>query len=320
MPKVSVIIPVYNVEKYLARCIESILTQTLVDWELILVDDCGVDKSMQIARKYSTFDNRIITLSSSRNEGPMIAREKGYKASTGDYITFVDGDDTLPPNALTDLYESAIKYNSDIVMGQIQRCLSDNQFIPFTTCIFDGLIEKEVIYQLLLKGVFPHNLCAKLFKAELLRGVSHDNFENFTNGEDGYLFLQIFENVSRFSAISQTVYFYWTYETSSSHKKLTNNMVKGISRFEKLKYDILKRHLGNIDKEFYSYLHLMASDIAKNFPRKELESIFNNDGLNLDLSFLNLLNYYNLFKSIKIYIKVNIYRKLYCQKVLILFC
>lgn len=95
--KISVIIPVYNVEKYLSRCLDSVLRQSLREIEVICVDDCTPDGSAAIINSYVQRDSRVKAIHKAQNEGPMKARESGYDMACGEYLFFCDGDDLLPP-------------------------------------------------------------------------------------------------------------------------------------------------------------------------------------------------------------------------------
>ena len=98
--KISVIMPVYNAEKYLSMAIESILNQTYKNIELICVDDCSHDKSLTILEDYQKQDSRIIIIKNKENSGPAICRDKGINASSGKYVAFIDNDDWYELDAL----------------------------------------------------------------------------------------------------------------------------------------------------------------------------------------------------------------------------
>lgn len=117
-PKVSIIIPVYNVEKYLERCINSLRKQTLEDLEIILVDDSSTDSSLQICEKFAVEDSRIKVIHKA-NEGAGMARNAALSVATGEYIGFVDSDDYVEPDMFKSLYEIAEKYSSDLVMSGV---------------------------------------------------------------------------------------------------------------------------------------------------------------------------------------------------------
>ena len=107
MKKISVIVPIYNVEKYLEKCLESIINQTFINLEIILINDGSTDFSGSICEKYKNKDNRIILIHK-KNEGLSAARNKGLSIATGDYISFVDSDDFLDLNMYEILYKKML--------------------------------------------------------------------------------------------------------------------------------------------------------------------------------------------------------------------
>ena len=121
MPKVSVIIPVYNVEKYLRECLDSVINQTLSDIEIILIDDGGKDNCPQIIDEYAQKDERIIAIHKP-NGGYGQTCNVGLERATGEYVAIVEPDDYIDSNMYKDLYNIACKYNSDIV----KSCFYDN--------------------------------------------------------------------------------------------------------------------------------------------------------------------------------------------------
>lgn len=114
--KISVIVPCYKVEQFLKKCVNSIINSTFKDFEVILVDDGSPDNSGQIADELTTKDKRIRVIHK-QNEGVVKARETGVTAARGEWITFVDADDSITPNALEDLYNASINKDTDLVIG-----------------------------------------------------------------------------------------------------------------------------------------------------------------------------------------------------------
>ena len=114
LPKISVIVPVYNVEKYVARCIESILNQTYTNIELILVDDKTPDNSGKICDEYALRDERIRVIHREKNGGLSAARNSGLEVCNGEYVTFVDSDDFLHHTAVSVMYKNLSEYNADV--------------------------------------------------------------------------------------------------------------------------------------------------------------------------------------------------------------
>lgn len=115
MPKISVIIPVYNVEKYLCECLDSVINQTLQDIEIICINDGSTDNSLEILKKYAKNDNRIVIIDK-KNEGAGEARNKGLDKASGEYLAFLDGDDFYNLDYLEKIYAKAKLTNADIVV------------------------------------------------------------------------------------------------------------------------------------------------------------------------------------------------------------
>lgn len=151
MPQVSIIVPCYNVEKYLAECIESLQAQTLKDIEIILVDDGSPDNSGKICDAYAAKDSRIRVLHKP-NQGVSAARNDGLKMATGEYVIFVDSDDYVPAEAYEKMYAKAKETNVDIVLADMYQVkngeLKYAQFFkePFVTSerkFLDQLIQAD---------------------------------------------------------------------------------------------------------------------------------------------------------------------------------
>ena len=125
MAKVSVIVPVYNVEKYLDRCMQSLLNQTLKDIEIIMVDDGSPDNCPKMCDDYAKQDSRVKVIHK-KNAGLGLARNSGLEVATGEYVAFVDSDDFTDVDAYRSLYENAQKRNADVVYAGFLMQHSDN--------------------------------------------------------------------------------------------------------------------------------------------------------------------------------------------------
>ena len=117
-PKISVIIPVYNVEKYLPACLDSVIRQSYTSLELILVDDGSSDRSLEICRSYAERDDRIRVIRRD-NGGASAARNTGLDHASGEYVSFVDSDDILFPDALEKLYQMVLREKTALAVGGI---------------------------------------------------------------------------------------------------------------------------------------------------------------------------------------------------------
>ncbi len=130
VPLVSIVVPVYNVEQYLGKCWDSLLSQTLKDIEVVCVDDCSTDSSLAILREYAGKDSRINVITSEVNGKQGAARNKGIRAARAEYIGFVDSDDYVAGNMYADLHEAAVKGGADIAVGDYAEYYSDNDVRP----------------------------------------------------------------------------------------------------------------------------------------------------------------------------------------------
>ena len=122
--KVSVIVPVYNVEKYLRECLESLVNQTLKEIEIICINDGSEDSSLEILNEYASKDSRFVIINQ-ENCGQSVARNKGLDVAKGEYIGFVDSDDWVDLNFFENLYSEAVKNNSDIAAASIRKVIYD---------------------------------------------------------------------------------------------------------------------------------------------------------------------------------------------------
>ncbi len=163
MPKVSVIVPVYNVEKYLAKCLESLVNQTLKDIEIIVVNDGSPDHSQDIIDKYVKKYPQKIKAFKKKNGGLSDARNYGLKYASGDYISFIDSDDWVEPNMLLEMYNKAIKNDFDIVVCNMEFFYEDNDNnVEFKAALFNQINKRSLM-------ISSSNACNKLFKRELFK-------------------------------------------------------------------------------------------------------------------------------------------------------
>ena len=121
MIKISIIVPVYNVEKYISRCLNSLINQTLDDIEIICVNDCSVDNSFQIVKEYAARDSRFVLIEHETNQGLGSARNSGIGIASGEYIIFIDSDDYIDTDYCEKLYNTAKKYDADIVVTNLLK-------------------------------------------------------------------------------------------------------------------------------------------------------------------------------------------------------
>lgn len=269
---VSVIIPVFNVEKYIARCLDSVINQTYKNLEIIVVNDATPDNSMYVVEEYAARDNRIRIVHNPRNMGLMMTRKNGYTVATGDYLTFVDSDDYLPLNAIEVMLGKAEETHADIVAGNFYiHDLAGNSDVRKNSLSFGDTTPDYL--RSLLKNEFAHNLWAKLYKRELFVAHAYIHYEGMVNAEDKALFYQIIMNVKKMVCIEGIVYHYMVNKQSSTNVKLTLSQIECVIKANKIVNDACDN---------YRSLHKLADSTittatmslyCKGYPAREIKEI-----------------------------------------------
>ena len=213
--KVSVIIPAYNAEDYIRRCLDSIINQVYKNLEIIVIDDSSTDNTKQIIKEYSEKDSRIIPFYSSLNKGVSASRNIGLKAATGDYIMFVDSDDQLTKEAIRRMIDISNKYNSDYVDSyHLLIYTKDNKKqvsftehkVPKNVVVYGSLKENNKVLD-----TYTY-VTGKLFKRELIGELQFD--ENLSRYEDLVFEHQIKTRLKNYVLLNKIVYIYYQREDS----------------------------------------------------------------------------------------------------------
>ena len=224
MRKISVIVPVYNAEKYLDRCIGSILAQTFRDFELILVEDGSPDRCAQMCDEWAKKDERIKVIHQS-NSGPSTARNVGIAASQGEYLTFVDSDDRISPFMLEKLLRAAKKTGADIVTCAMVRDNGKALKMPIGK---DKLTvySRDSFMDIMLKingNRNVHYVCAKLYKRSVTD--SHLFPQGFMLGEDVESSFKAVMRSERIAELSGEYYFYYENPQSTTRVSFSQNYI-----------------------------------------------------------------------------------------------
>ncbi|MFD0836290.1 glycosyltransferase [Mariniflexile aquimaris] len=174
----SVILPVYNAESYLEKCIDSILNQTFFDFEVILINDGSKDNSSTICEFYASKDNRIIYINQ-KNQGVAIARNVGLKMAKGKYIGFVDADDFIDNNMFQNILNPALIYNCDVVIAHYKICNKGKYIIPHTNIPVNTCLNKNEVKDNLLRSYYTGSdpiipdLWNKIYKYAFIKQHGH---------------------------------------------------------------------------------------------------------------------------------------------------
>jgi len=214
---ISVIVPVYNVEKYLSNCLDSIINQTYRNLEIILVDDGSTDGSVKICDDYAKKDNRIIVIHK-ENGGASTARNKGLDIAKGDYISFIDSDDYINCYMLEHLLNAIIRDNTDISICKIKftkslvESCNDNKDGISSVIMVDDVYEKLYNGQ----GLEMTSPCNKLIAKSVFKDLRYP--VGIINEDIAILHL-LMDRIREVSYINEIYYYYYQHDASVTHKK-----------------------------------------------------------------------------------------------------
>lgn len=235
-PLISVIVPVYNSETYLKECIESILSQTYKNYELILVNDGSTDSSPVICESYAQKNENVFVVHK-ENGGIATARKTGYARASGQYISYVDSDDTISPNMLEHMTSKIVKYDADIVICNMLFVAGGKETL-MRNIVPKGLYDKELLteyfYPFMLfggrkgtPGIIP-SLCNKIIRSDILKSALMDTDDSVSFGEDALCSFPCLLDADRVYVCNEAFYYYRRVETSVTHvydKDLINKFI-----------------------------------------------------------------------------------------------
>jgi len=229
-PKVSIIIPVYNVEAYLEECLNSVIEQTFRDMEIIIINDGSTDRSVEIIQNFAKRDERII-LYSQENKGVSVARNRGIRQAKGEYILFVDSDDKIDKSTLQILFQNATETNADLVLGNASLWHPDGSTQPvFNHKEMNNIsgLSGEICFEKLMdKLAFPPLVYLFFVKRKLLI----DNqlfFKRNIIHEDELWCVKTMFNSKRVSLVDLNYYLYRQREGSIMHSNNKIYRIKSI--------------------------------------------------------------------------------------------
>ena len=238
-PKVSVVIPVYNAEKYLDVCVESVVGQTYDNLEIILVDDGSLDKSPIICDDWSAKDARIKVIHKD-NAGAGMARNSGIEAATGEYVTFVDSDDYIEETTVEKCVSAVVGNGSQLVMFGRVEVYPDgktaNKPIRTDGCFFSGkdVTDKILSGLLISERGYGVGVCGKLIDLNVIKGNGVKfRLEREVLSEDTIFLMELFPHLDAVSLLTENLYYYVQNEGSFSRtvKKEYQTMNDGFIMF-----------------------------------------------------------------------------------------
>lgn len=324
--KISIIVPVYNVEQYLDECIKSILKQSYKNFELILINDGSNDNSGKICDYFASIDKRIRVIHTN-NQGVSASRNKGIRYSNGDYIMFCDSDDWIEYNLIESLYENIQSSNSDIIFSGLYRDIyvGEEKIKNLSYGISDEIIvnmkefHKYLRYVMeTLKGAFS-SPCAKLYNAKIIKDKKLYFNENMVCHEDLDFNLRFIQNSNKLHFTKDIKYHYrgirgneglerrkkndLVYEISTTYYQM-NKLLLDMDCNKSLRYYIEDWFLDN-----YNLVLKKIIKEEKNITRKEINGIL--EHLYNDKEFCDFITFNKDRIRIHRYIKYLINIKLY---------
>lgn len=286
---ISIIVPIYNVELYLEKCIESIINQTYKNLEIILVDDGSTDSCGKICDEYAKKDNRIKVIHKI-NGGLSDARNKGMEIAKGKYIGFVDGDDYVASDMYETLYKFSVKNSLDVAMCNVSTVLND-RIIEYkynselVTDDKDRIIEEVFVHK---GGGIAISVCNKLFKSITLKNLY---FEYGKTSKDLFFALKWINNTERFGRIFISKYFYVQRRNSITHLEcFSYKILDNIEACEKNLYYVRQFYKKSIPCAEYSFFIACKVDIIRIY-----------DCIDCD-------KYYNIIKDIQDKLRYNLFK------------
>jgi len=299
MPLISIIVPVYKVEQYLKRCLDSVLAQRFTDYECIIVDDCSPDNCPTICDEYAVRDSRFRVIHKQQNEGLPMARKTGLGAAVGDFIMHVDSDDWLEPNALEKLYNKQRETKADVVIGSFRQHYKDKT----REFVFNNYIitNKKKALSYFFSKRFKY-IWGKLYRASLFEHVIQPS--NIIYGEDAIVNTQIFcSNYCNIIAVIKDIVYNYDYSTGGMSQDLICGKNKAINYFEShvfMRNFLEQKNYFHFNTKilFYNYVFLSVYiKVFYNIPKFEILKLFKEAkfpylyfAINIKSLFYNIMN------------------------------
>lgn len=252
--KISVIVPVYNAERHIEKCVDSILRQTYPNIELILVDDGSSDSSLEVCKQLQDKDPRIKVFTKV-NGGPSSARKFGVQNATGEYINFVDSDDTIPLDSLQLLFSKAKEFDLDITQGARNFIPFDGKENKLSDFKEERILNKNQYINSLFSGEANAGPWGSLFKRSLFDENTFNLPDDVRTGEDFYMNLCLGLKSSKIGFYNFIVYDYKENPVSATHNYKFCSIAPQKHLLEAIKRELVKNDLF---KEFSSQYYSKA--------------------------------------------------------------
>ena len=256
---ISIIVPVYNVEKYLEKCVNSIVNQTYKNLEIILVDDGATDSSGKLCDKLAKIDNRI-KVYHKENGGLSDARNYGVERATGDYIGFVDSDDYIDSEMYGKLYEAIKKENVDVAECNLKIIYPDREELFTEQNYYNVCTKQEYLKEYLKIEKIFGSACVRLIKSDITKKLKFPVGKLY---EDTYYAYDLIEKVDRYVIMNNPYYNYLMRENSITNTKFNPRIFDLIEIVEKFHKTIYENYPGLKEaadcRKMYAYFSVLNS-------------------------------------------------------------
>lgn len=297
-PLISIIVPVYNAENTIGRCVDSILNQTFRDWELLLVDDGSIDHSDMICDQYAAKDRRI-KIFHKENGGVSSARNIGLKYAKGEWITFVDADDYLNVESLCDMIKCS--ENADLVMSSIKICGYQERVVKLDNSFANNEYEIGILLTLLNGYMGLTVPFAKLLKLSIINKYKIRFDNRFSSGEDTLFVYQYLYHIKKIRCIDTISYNYFL-SNGLSHTMLPLNTIDEIlQEIIKALNNLHVKFNFNIKRRYYDSIEYFVTKY--DFTDKDIKSFYH------DFLCISKRKYFKDMIKDKIYIRKGVKRK-----------
>ena len=250
---ISIIVPVYNVERYIRKCLESILIQTFKDFEVIIIDDGSTDSCPNICDEYAKKDSRFNVIHK-KNGGLSSARNAGLDAASGQYIALIDSDDWIATNMLEILYHNLINFKADISQCEFVKTKSEYDLgpVPYSNEQPMILTGKEMVSKFHDKNAIKYSIvCNKIYKAQLFHGI---RFPVGKIHEDEFVNYKVVFRAKRVNCSKQKMYYYRQHASSIMANKLNLSKLNGLEAFLERKDFYKNKHQTTLYKNELKYI------------------------------------------------------------------
>ena len=270
--KISIVIPVYNTEKYLRECLDSIINQTFSDWEVICVNDGSTDNSLEILKEYEQKDRRFVVITQ-QNKGVSTARNVGMQQAKGEYLMFVDSDDWLADDACEKVYNTSKDRGCDILIFSHYEytdtsCKSDGRLQNLYLEIKDKSTDFQTSFANIL--IAPNNVCGKLYKTSFLKQNAIIFPPNIQSGEDKIFYTNACILAKSICVLFEHLYYYRVNAANS----LTKNEQTVVPHLYTMHLE-LKKMLQSYNMSNYNIVYALCLDWAVNILLWQWERVHN---------------------------------------------